>query len=157
LFFTVAADFLTHLLPYAQASVFQRTQALNGARQVLDAAYPFLNYSQWQHALEHLQLPLQVTADQAALTHDGLAALVQYLAARYHSSPAPGAGATPSSASEPPAAKSRKQTYAVSPAVVEQLARVSHWCRISKSQLVSEALVQLLRQYPEANLPLPEV
>jgi len=44
----------------------------------------------------------------------------------------------------------------VRPEITEQLARVSHWCRLTKSQLVNEALVQLLRQYPEADLPLPE-
>lgn len=152
----MAADSFPPLLAYAQASVFQRTQALNGARQVLDAAYPFLTYPQWQHALDYLQLPLQVMADQTGLTHDGLTALVQYLAARYHTSPVPGGASTSSSAAEPSTAKSRKQTYSVSPEVTEQLARVSHWCRIPKSRLVNEALVQLLRQYPEANLPLPE-
>lgn len=152
----MAADSLLPLLSYAQASVFQRTQALNGARQVLDAAYPFLNYLQWQHALDHLQLPLQVTADQTGLTHDGLATLVQYLVARYRPPSAPDASSTPSSATEPATAKYRKQTHALSPEVTEQFARVSHWCRITKTQLVNEALVQLLRQYPEANLPLPE-
>ena len=144
------------MLSYAQASVFQRTQALNGARQVLDAAYPFLNYPQWQHALDELQLPLQVTADQTGLTHDGLAALVQYLAARYPPPSAPGAASTQVGATAPPTTKSRKQTHALSPEVTEQLARVSHWCRVTKTHLVNEALVQLLRQYPEANLPLPE-
>lgn len=152
----MAADSLPPLLSYAQASVFQRTQALNGARQVLDAAYPFLNYPQWQHALDQLQLPLQVTADQTGLTHDGLAALVQYLAARYHIPSAPDPASTSVSAAEPPTAKYRKYTFSINPQVAEQLARVSHWCRIPKSRLVNEALVQLLRQYPEADLQLPQ-
>lgn len=153
----MAADSLPSLLPYAQASVFQRTQALNGARQVLDAAYPFLSYPQWQHALDHLQLPLLVTADQAGLSHDGLATLVQYLAARYQTPPVPSATTSTTSPAEPSATtKSHKQTYSVRPEVTKQLARVSHWCRLTKSQLVNEALVQLLRQYPEADLPLPE-
>ncbi len=152
----MAADSLPLLLPYAQASAFQRTQALNGARQVLDAAYPFLNYSQWQHALDQLQLPLQVTADQAGLTHDGLATLVQYLAAQYRTPAASGSWLPGSPAGSPVANKSRKQTYSLSPEVTEQLARVSYWCRIPKSQLVNEALAQWLSQHPEASLPLPE-
>lgn len=157
-------DFPSPLLPYAQASSLQRTQALGGARRILDAAYPFVSYAQWQQALAQLGLPVQVTADQASLSPDGLAALVQYLEEQYRS-PLPALTAAPAAAT--PAAPGptsslaslenlRKQTYAIPPSQITGLARVSYWCRRPVNQLVIEAIAQLLHQHPEADQPVLE-
>jgi hypothetical protein len=139
------------LLPYSAASAFQRTQALHGARRILDAAYPLLSGAQWQAALAQLQLPLQLGADQASLPPEALATLVQYLEAQYRSPPP----AVEAPALALPPGKARKQTYSIAPSLITQLARVSHWRRRPVSQLVNEALDQFLRQYPEAQLPVP--
>jgi hypothetical protein len=150
------ADFFPLLLPYGDASTFQRSQALHGARRILDAAYPFLSSAQWQLALAHLQLPLQLTVDQASLSAEALATLVQYLEDRYRTSPVPATPPPAAPAAEPTTEKSRKQTYAITPSLITQLARASHWRRRPISQLVNEALAQLLRQYPEAQVPVPK-
>jgi hypothetical protein len=150
-------DASSPFLPYSEVSAFQRTQALHGARRILDTAYPFLSGAQWQAALDHLQLPLQLTADQASLSAEALATLVHYLEATYRTPP-------PDSVTHPPVApdaelpvgRSRKQTYAVIPSLITQLARVSHWRRQPISQLVNEALAHWLRHYPEAQVPVPE-
>jgi hypothetical protein len=139
------------LLPYRAASAFQRTQALHGARRILDAAYPLLSGAQWQAALAQLQLPLQVLSDQASLPPEALATLVQYLEAHYRTPPRAVEGLVSARSSE----KARKQTYSIIPPLITQLARVSHWRRRPVSQLVNEALAQFLRQYPEAQLPVP--
>ena len=144
-------DALPPLLPYREASPFQRTQAQHAARRLLDAAYPWLTGAQWQAALAQLQLPLQLVADQASLPPEALATLVQYLEAQYRTPPPEPAAPVPAQSSE----KARKQTYAVAPPLITQLDRVSHWCRRPISQLVNEALAQYLRQYPEAQLPVP--
>ena len=145
------ADSCSPLLPYREASPFQRTQALHGARRILDAAYPTLSGAQWQAALAQLQLPLQVLGDQASLPPEALATLVQYLEAQYRTPP-PGPGVP---APARPAEKLRKQTYGIAPSLITALARVSHWRRRRVSQLVNEALAQLLSQYPEAQVPVP--
>jgi hypothetical protein len=151
------ADSFPLLLPYSDASTFQRIQALHGARRILDAAYPFLTSAQWEHALAHLQLPLQRSVDQASLPPEALATLVQYLEAQYRTPPLSSVVAPPTVAASGPASeKPRKQTYAIEPSLIVQLARVSHWCRRPGSRLVNEALAQLLRRYPEAQVPVPE-
>ncbi|MGI4873066.1 MAG: hypothetical protein ACRYFX_18055 [Janthinobacterium lividum] len=144
-------------LPYSAATVFQRTQALQAARRILDAAYPFLSGAQWQHALAHLQLPLQQAGDQVSFSSEALATLVQHLEAQYRAAPPDLTGPPPPRpAPRRIREKSRKQTYAVPLSQIEQLARVSYWCRWPTSQLVTEAFAQLLSQYPEAQRPLPE-
>ncbi len=146
------ADSSPPLLPYRETSPFQRTQALHGARRILDAVYPSLSGAQWQAALAQLQLPLQVLGDeQASLPPEALATLVQYLEAQYRTPP-PGLGVpAPTRAVE----KSRKQTYGIALSLITALARVSHWRRRPASQLVNEALAQFLNQYPEAQIPVP--
>jgi len=150
------------LLPYAEASPWQRHQALLSARQVLDAAYSFLSQDEWVQALDQMQPALQFLADQIVVSYPGLATLVYYLETHYRPAAAAAPGALPIGNSSPagmlPAGKGKqkKQTYAVYADLLTQLARVSYWRRRPISQLVNEALAQLLRQYPEAHQPVPE-
>jgi hypothetical protein len=143
-------------LPFAQASPLLRHQALASARQILGAAYYSIAEAQWHQAFEELQLPLYRLGDgPASLSAEGLLALLQYLEARYRlsSTATPSAGPTPPAV---PAAQPIKQTYAINPDVATQLGRVSYWCRQPRSRLVNQALAQLLSQYPEASIPVPE-
>lgn len=148
-------------LPYAQASPFQRAQGLRSARAILEAAYLFLSPAQWQQALDHLQLPLHVSGGQAAFLPDGLGVLVHYLEAHYRppSAGGPLSSATPGRlnaallAEEP----TTKHTYSIRNSLVEQLIRVSYWRRQSRTWFINVALAQLLSQYPEASIPLPEL
>lgn len=142
-------------LPYAAASPTQRQQALLSARHVLDGAFPHLSRAHWVAALDQVQPPLLALPDQPVhLTHDGLAALACHLA------PAPTGGdplgQAPPLGQSPKLAAAKKQTYAVPLDLCEQLANLSYWRRIGISQLVREALAQLLAQHPEARRPRPD-
>lgn len=146
-------------LPFAQASPLLRHQALTSARQILGAAYPFVAEAQWYQAFEELHLPLYRTGDEpASLSAGGLAALVQYLEARYRTA----LTSTPTIAAAAPTAPAAttgqptKQTYAIYPEIVAQLERVSYWCRQPRSRLVNQALTEFLSQYPEASIPVPK-
>ncbi|RZK87699.1 MAG: hypothetical protein EOO62_38795 [Hymenobacter sp.] len=149
------------LVPYLQSSTFQRAQGLRSARVILDAAYLFLEPAQWQQALDYLQLPLHVRGGQATFLPDGLGALVHYLEAQYRPKPTgelPGftAPGRPDAALRLLADEPRtKQTHAIHNSLIEQLVRVSHWRRQSRTWFVNAALAQLLSQYPEALLPVP--
>lgn len=144
-------------LPFAQASPSLRYQAMATAHQILEAAYPFVVEAQWHQAFDDLQLPLYRFGDgPASLSTDGLAALVQYLETRYRATAA--ATPTAAAASLPAVAKVQptKQTYSIHPDLATKLERVSYWCRQTRSRLVNQALSQLLDQYPEASVPVPE-
>lgn len=148
------------LVPYAQASPFQRGQGLRGARGILDAAYPFLGPAQWHQALDYLQLPLHVRGGQATFLPDGLATLVHYLEAQYR--PQSPAGSSGFAATLPPDSAllagepTTKHTYAIRNSLAQQLDRVSYWRRQPRAWFVNWALTQLLSQYPEASTPVPE-
>ncbi|MGI4742716.1 MAG: hypothetical protein ACRYG7_46760 [Janthinobacterium lividum] len=143
-------------LPYAAASPTQRQQALLSARHVLDVVFPHLSRAHWVAALDEVRPPLLALPDQPVLlTHEGLAALT------FHLAPAPPEGdpAVPQAAplGRPgELATAKKQTYAVPLDLREQLANLSYWRRIGISQLVRDALAQLLAQYPEARRPRPD-
>ena len=142
-------------VPYAAASSTQRQQALLSARQVLDVAFPHLSRAHWLAALDEVQPPLLALPDHPVhLTHEGLAALAGHLAT------IPDEGEPPAQVAPlgQPAklAASKKQTYAVPLDLCEQLANLSYWRRIGISQLVRDALAQLLSQYPEARRPRPD-
>ena len=150
--------------PYPEASPDQRRQAMVLARQILQAAYPFLAEWQWVQALEELRLPLHCTVEEATLSRDGLTTLVRYLAAYYPTvpvadpavAPAPAPAPTPTP-TDPPARELRvKQTCDIRASLMEQLERVCYWRRKSRTWFVNQALDQLLRQCPEALTPLPE-
>ena len=152
--------------PYPEASPDQRRQAMALARQILQAAYPFLAEWQWVQALEELRLPLHCTVEEATLSRDGLTTLVRYLAAYYPTMPvadpvvAPAPAPTPTPTlmpTDPPTRELRvKQTCDIRTSLMEQLKRVCYWRRRSRTWFVNQALDQLLRQYPEALTPLPE-
>lgn len=153
----VAAAFT--LLPYAQATPAQRQQALRSAQQVLAAAYPHVCRAHWSAAIEQVQPPLLVPTPggPVLLAHEGLAALGLYLAAPPPPTAAP-AGVAPGPADVPrsPAPTSCKQTYAISPDLREQLARISYWRRVPVNQLVVHGLTRLVADYPaEAARPVP--
>ena len=144
-------------LPFAQASPSLRYQAMASAHQILGLAYPFVVEAQWHQAFDDLQLPLYRFGDgPASLSTDGLAALVQYLETRYRAT----AAASPALAATPPpkvaTVQPIKQTYSIQPDLATKLERVSYWCRQTRSRLVNQALSQLLDQYPEASIPVPE-
>jgi hypothetical protein len=144
-------------LSFAQASPFLRYQAIATAHQILGLAYPFVVEAQWHQAFDDLQLPLYRFGDgPASLSTEGLATLVQYLEARYRAT----AAALPATAAAPPPAvatvQPTKQTYSIQPDIATKLERVSYWCRQTRSRLVNQALRQLLDQYPEASIPVPE-
>jgi len=158
--------------PYPEASPDQRRQAMFLARQILQAAYPFLAEWQWVQALEELRLPLHCTVEEATLSRDGLTTLVRYLAAYYPTVPVAGPAGAPAPAptpmpiptpiptptpTDPPARELRvKQTCDIRASLMEQLERVCYWRRKSRTWFVNQALDQLLRQCPEALTPLPE-
>lgn len=149
------------LVPYTQASPFQRAQGLRSARVILDAAYLFLEPAQWQQALDYLQLPLHVRGGQATFLPDGLGALVHYLETQYRSQSTSGLSAF-TAPGRPDAAlrllaeePTTKQTHAIRNSLIEKLVRVSHWRRQSRTWFVNAALAQLLSQYPEALHPVP--
>ena len=144
-------------LPFAQASPVLRSQAMATAHQILGAAYPFVVEAQWHQAFDDLQLPLFRFGDgPTSLSTDGLAALVQYLETRYRAT----ATAAPTAAAAPPPTVAvlppTKQTYAIDPDLAIKLERVSYWCRQTRSRLVNQVLSQLLDQYPEASVPVPQ-
>ena len=150
------------VVPYAQASPFQRAQGLRSARVILDAAYLFLAPAQWQQALDYLQLPLHMSGGQATFLPDGLGALVHYLEAQYRPQSTNGvpsftAPGRPDAAllllAEEPATK---QTHAIRNSLTEKLVRVSYWRRQPRTWFVNAALAQLLSQYPEALIPVPD-
>jgi len=130
------------------------------ARQILQAAYPFLAEWQWVQALEELRLPLHCTVEEATLSRDGLTTLVRYLAAYYPTVPAtdPALAPAPIPApipmpmptpmpTDPPARELRvKQTCDIRASLMEQLKRVCCWRRKSRTWFVNQALDQLLRQ-----------
>ena len=156
------ADSFQALVPYLQASPFQRAQGLRSARVILDAAYLFLEPAQWQQALDYLQLPLHVRGGQATFLPDGLGALVHYLEAQYRSQSTSGLPAF-TAPGRPDAAlrllaeePTTKQTHAIRNSLIEKLVRVCHWRRQSRTWFVNAALAQLLSQYPEALIPVPE-
>ena len=144
-------------LPFAQASPSLRYQAMATAHQILGLAYPFVVEAQWHQAFDDLQLPLFRFGDgPASLSTDGLAALVQYLETRYRATvtaPLTAAAAPPPTVARVPPTK---QTYSIHPDLVTRLERVSYWCRQTRSRLVNQALSQLLDQYPEASVPVPQ-
>lgn len=146
------------LLCYAQATAAQQHQALLGARQILDAAFPHVSPAQWAAALIQANPTLLVTeSDLLRPSHEGLAGLVHHLA----TTPLPTAGPiTPDSLA--PAADlatsplaNRKQTYVIPGDVCTQLANVSYWSRIPINRLVVQALRQHLAQHPAAKRPRP--
>ena len=147
------------LVPYTQATPFQRAQGLRSARVILDAAYLFLTQAQWQQALDYLQLPLHVSGGQATFLTDGLGTLVHYLEAQYRPQSAGGllGSATPGrlDATSLPEEPTTKQTYAIRNSLTEQLIRVSFWRRQTRTWFINVALAQLLSQYAEASTPLP--
>lgn len=150
------------LVPYAQTTPFQRAQGLRSAQVILDAAYPFLVPAQWQQALDYLQLPLYVRGGQATFLSDGLGTLVHYLEAQYRPQPT---GELPDfiTPRRPDAAllllpeePTTKQTHAIRNSLIKKLVRVSYWRRQPRTWFVNAALAQLLSQYPEALIPVPE-
>jgi hypothetical protein len=145
---------------YAQATAAEQHQALLGARQVLDAAFPHVSPAQWAAALTQTN-PALLVAEPGPVrpSHEGLAGLVYHLATSPLPAPAAGPMATDSPA---PAADlttgllaSRKQTYAIPDDVRAQLANLSYWSRIPINRLVVQALRQYLAQHPAAYRPRP--
>ncbi|WP_125916517.1 hypothetical protein [Hymenobacter coccineus] len=154
------------LIPCAQASPAQLTQALLSARQVLRPYYPALTWPQWHQAFKHLQPLLQLDANQATATSEGLTDLARYFEDQ-HPFSAPLAPLPPASTAAPLGAaavplppqagqrREKKQTYTFCTDVLESLSRASFWRRESKSALVNRALTQLLERYPESCVPIP--
>jgi hypothetical protein len=141
-------------LPYSHASHWQRSEALRSARQVLDAAYPFLSRSQWLQVLDDLQPSLSLVDDEVIVPHASLATLVYHLETYYRPA-VPGAG-VPAEPTQLVAEQAVKQTYAIGLTLLTQLDRVNYWCRLPRSRLVNEALRHWLSRYPEAQCPIPE-
>ena len=154
-------------ISYSEASPQQRHLAQHSARHVLEAAYPHLSRAQWELALDHVQPLLLRQANRVVLAHEGLAALVYHLASTNPAAPEESTQelpvlASPVTASTSqrrnlglPAAKDKKQTYAIPLGLLDQLANVSYWRRIRINHIVLDALAQWLRQYPEAQRPRP--
>jgi hypothetical protein len=136
------------LIPYAQASPAQLTQALVTAREALAPYYPALTWPQWHQAFEYLQPTLRLEASQVSLTGDGLTELAHYFDAQ-HPSP------TPTSQVLPVSQRMVKMTYSMRPDVLESLNRVSFWRRKGKSALVNIALKRFLSGYSESQDPIP--
>jgi hypothetical protein len=145
----------TAWLPYDEALPTQRYQTMVLARQVIQAAYPFLEEAQWVQALEELRLPLCLYEGEVTLQRDRLTTLVEYLAACYPTVPAADIFASPVPLPDDEAQDSRNQTFSISVGVALQLKRVSYWKRVPVGWLVNQALALLLRQYPEAWKPTP--
>jgi hypothetical protein len=141
-------------LSYSHASPWQRTEALRSARQVLDAAYPFLSRSQWLQALDDLQPSLCLVDDEVIVPHASLATLVYHLETYYR--PAVPRAGVPTEPAQVVAEQAVKQTYAIGLTLLTQLDRVNYWCRLPRSRLVNEALRHWLSRYPEAQCPIPE-
>jgi hypothetical protein len=97
-----------------------------------------------------------VRGGQATLLPDGLATLVHYLEAQYRSRPAVGAAPMPLDSALLAAEPTTKYTYAIRNSLAEQLERVSYWRRQPRTWFLNWALTQLLSQYPEASIPVPE-
>jgi hypothetical protein len=96
-----------------------------------------------------------VSGGQATFLPDGLASLVHYLEAQYRPQPIAGAPMPPDSAllaGEP----TLKYTYAIRNSLAEQLERVSYWRRQPRTWFINWVLTQLLSQYLEASIPVPE-
>lgn len=136
----------TQLLPYAQATPTQLSQALISAREALDPYYPALTWSHWHRAFQELQPLLRNGAGRAAVTFQGLAELTCYFEALPP-------GQAPRSEGAPPTTRVKK-TFSMELEVLEQLDRVSYWRREGKSDLVNLALTRLMATYPEAHIPI---
>lgn len=136
------------LLPYAQATPTQLSQALIGAREALDPYYPALTWPHWHRAFQDLQPLLRCDAERTAVTFQGLAELT-----RYFEGVPPGAANVPK-AGDIPLTTRVKKTFSMEPEALEQLDRVSFWRREGKSDLVNLALTRLLATYPEAHVPI---
>ena len=157
------------LLLYAQASPAQLAQALVAAKEALGPYYPTLTWPQWHQAFEQLQPILQVGTDQVSLTTEGLTKLAQYFENQFTKStpsttqlplPAPPPSSitpapTPLTASSSATATWPKRTYNLRPEVIELIDRVSYWRRDGKSDLVNQAVTELLADYAEAQRPIP--
>jgi hypothetical protein len=137
------------LIPYAQASPAQLTQALVTAREALSPYYPALTWPQWHQALDYLQPILILEGEQISITSGGLKELAHYFDAQYTL-------LTPTSQSPPPTKRMVKGTYSIRTDVLECLNRVSFWRRIGKSALVNLALMRFLTGYSESQDPIPE-
>jgi hypothetical protein len=148
------------MVPYHEASPIQRHQALVWVRQILQAAYPFVEAGQWDQALQELRLPLYPAVEGATLYDEGLTTLVQYLAACYPTTPAARPYTSTMSAPvevEPPVDEPTvKQTYDIRVSLAEQLRCASYWQRRPQRWFLDQALVQLLSQYEEAITPVPK-
>jgi len=142
---------------YAQATAAEQHQALLGARQVLDAAFPHVSPAQWAAALTQANPALLVAEPGPARpSHEGLAGLVYHLATSPLPTAEPMATGSPAPAVNLTAGPaSRKQTYAIPDDVRTQLANLSYWSRIPINRLVVQALRQYLAQHPAAQRPHP--
>lgn len=136
------------LIPYAQASPAQLTQALVTAREAIGTYYPTLTWPQWHQAFEHIQPNLKIEGEQVSTTNEGLTELARYFEAQYTL-------LTPTSQSLQVPKRKVKMTYSMRPDVLESLNRVSFWRRKGKSHLVNLALMRLLSTYPESQDPIP--
>jgi hypothetical protein len=137
------------LIPYAQASPAQLTQALVNAREALAPYYPALTWPQWHQAFDYLQPTLRLEVDQISITSGGLTELAHYFDAQY-------ALPTPTPQLLPPPQRMVKGTYSIRTDVLESLNRVSFWRRKGKSALVNLALIRFLTGYSESQDPIPD-
>ncbi|RZK44666.1 MAG: hypothetical protein EOO61_02975 [Hymenobacter sp.] len=148
-----------YLLPYAQASPAQLSQAIITAREALGPYYPSLDWPQWHQAFKTLEPALKLEASQVFMTLDGLNELARYLETLI--SPADTNSLNPPVRSVELSHQKKelhfktKNTYSIEAEVVESLNRVSFWRRQRKSTLVNLALIQFLSQYPESHIPIP--
>jgi hypothetical protein len=150
-----------HLLLYAHASPAQLSQAIITAREALFPYYPSLDWPQWHQAFKALEPTLKLEAGQVTMTPEGLSELALHLETLILP-----VGAAPANqlAHKPEPAQLRellpqeaKKTYLIRVEILESLSRVSFWRRESKSALVNLALTQFLSQYPESQIPIPNV
>lgn len=137
------------LIPYAQASPAQLTQALVTAREALAPYYPTLTWPQWHQAFDYLQPTLRLEVEQISITSESLTGLAHYFEAQY---PLP--NLIPQLLPTPQ--RMVKGTYSMRPDVLESLNRVSFWRRIGKSALVNLALMRLMSGYSESQDPIPD-
>lgn len=154
---------LPTILPLAQASAIQLAQAILSVRDSLAVYYPTVTLEQWQQALERLDCPLYVTTNGITATALGLRGLINHFEMHSSSSGmALDSNEVPTSSrrelllpSEWGTVRKTKKTYDMHPSVLEGLARTSFWRRVSKSYLVNRALVQLLADMPDSQVPIP--
>lgn len=151
------------ILPLTQASAAQLAQAILTAREALSIYYPSLTIEQWQRAFEELGFPLRVIENRATPTALGLRNLIDYFEARYISPSTLDVPETDSAAGPKRiqfiagqyTAQKAKKTYDIRGDVLSALERASFWRRVSKSHLVNRALIQLLADMPEIQVPVP--